>query len=167
MSILNYGWLGFAATPLEAALIVKDTGGFYLAVSVAYLISFLYMTWHSNTANTRKKNHIAGILSWAAFGSGLLLSSSILWVFINTVVVLLSFLVLYQLQFTSALLAQASLSVQKANTEDKKAMYASTLLAKVNYGMMDLLGFTLINEQILWLLIFYRASITLRAAIGI
>jgi hypothetical protein len=57
MSILNYGWLGFAATPLEAALIVKDTGGFYLAVSVAYLISFLYMTWHSNTANTRKKNH--------------------------------------------------------------------------------------------------------------
>jgi hypothetical protein len=80
---------------------------------------------------------------------------------------LLALVVIYQLQFTSALMAQASISLQKASTEDKKAMYANTLLTKMNYTLTDILGMSLLNEQILWFLILYRAAVSFRASFGL
>lgn len=167
MNLLNFDWLGYAESPLEAARILKDTGVFYLAVAVAYLLSFLYMLWHSPSTQRRRTSHCFGILLWVAVGSLLLLSPSNFGIFINTLVFLLSLLVIYQLQFTSAILAQSTLSVQKINTDDKKAMYASTLLSKFNFGIAEVLSYTLINEQILWFLILYRSAISVRASFGL
>jgi hypothetical protein len=167
MSCLHCAWLGFAATPDEAIRIIRDTGLFYLTISLAYLLSFVYMIWHSSTTRKKKRVHIFGIVMWAVFGECLLLQPAVFSVFFNGLILMLALLVLYQLQFTSALMSQASLSLQKASTEDKKAMYANTLLTKMNYSISDVLGFTIINEQILWILILYRAAIGFRASFGL
>jgi len=167
MGYFNYGWLGFASMPEDAFNIVADTGVFYLTISIAYLLSFLYMLWHCPEAGKKKKNHCLGIGIWALFGTLLILDPAIFSVFINFFVILLSFLVLYQLYYTSPLTAQSTLVPPKTKTDGKKLMYTETLLGKMNHSLADLLKFTLINEQILWLLILYRASITLRASFGL
>lgn len=167
MNCLNCHWFGFAATHSDAVRIIQDTGVFYLAVSFAYLLSYLYMIWHSTAIKRRKTLHVVGIVMWATFGSCLVLQPIAFAKFFNGIVFLLALVVLYQLQFTSALMAQASLSLQKASTEDKKAMYANTLLTKMNYTLADILGMTLLNELILWFLILYRAAVGFRASFGL
>lgn len=167
MSYFDYEWLGFVSTPEDATRIVTDTGTFYLAISVAYLLSFLYMLWHCPEAGKKKKTHGLGIAMWALFGGCLILAPVVFSIFMNFFVVFLSLLVLYQLYYTNPLTAQATLVPPKTKTDDKKLMYTETLLGKMNHSLADLLKFTLINEQILWLLILYRASITLRASFGL
>ncbi len=167
MTCLNCESLGFAQTPDVALRIIKDTGIFYLAISTAYLLSFLYMLWHSPSAQKMKKVHIFGILMWAFIGGALIIQPHIFSIFFNAFLVLLALLVLYQLQFTSALSAQATLGTSKVKTDDKRAQFAQMLLKKGNYSMTDVLSFTLINEQILWMLILYRAAMTLRASWGL
>lgn len=165
MTWLNYEWLGYVATPEEAIKLIKQTGQFYSVIAVAYLASFLYMVWHSSTAMKTKKIHRLTILMWGFIGACLTLYPlSSFSLFFNLLVSALSLLVLYQLQFTSLLAAQAGLTASETETDNKKVMYAQTLLKKMNYTIGDVIGVSLINEQILWLMIFYRAVITLRAS---
>lgn len=167
MNYLDYEWLGFVSTPGDAARIVTDTGIFYLTISVAYLLSFLYMLWHCPETGKAKKNHWFLIGMWALFGGCLILDPFVFSVFVNFFVIFLSLLVLYRLHHTSPLTAQATIVPPKTKTDDKKLMYTETLLGKMNHSLADLLKVTLINEQILWLLILYRAAITLRASSGL
>jgi hypothetical protein len=167
MNCLNCHWFGFAATHTDAVQIIQDTGVFYLTVAFAYLLSFLYMIWHSSSTKKKKRLHIFAIIMWATFGECLILQPAAFSLVFNGLVLLLTLLVLYQLQFTSALMAQASLSLQKASSDDKKAMYANTLLTKMNYTLSDILGMALMNEQILWLVILYKAAVGFRASFGL
>lgn len=167
MNCLNCHWLGFAATHDEALRIIQDSGAFYLTVAVAYIMSFLYMIWHATSVKKRIRAHVFGIVIWTTLGECLLLRPEIFGMYFNGLVFVFSLLILYQLQFTSALMGQASLSLQKASSEDKKAMYANTLLTKMNYSLSDMLSLALINEQILWLIILYKAAVGLRASFGI
>jgi len=64
-------------------------------------------------------------------------------------------------------MAQGTVKAQKGGTDNKKALYANTLLTKGNYTVTDILGYTLINELILWILILYRAGVTLRASFAL
>lgn len=160
--IFNSPWLGYAGTPDEAIRIIQETGAFYLAISVAFLLSFAYMVRHSEVARKMKGTLLFGIFMWAFFGYVTLYQTNFAGV-INTLVVLLSLIVLAQLQFTSPLLAVASVSDANSNTDDKKVMYAKTMLAKRKLELRDFLAHTLINELILWLLILYRAIVALRA----
>lgn len=167
MNFLNYDWLGFVSTSEDAAGIINDTGIFYLTISIAYFLSFLYMLWHSSSARKIKAIHCSGVLMWAFCGGCLLLQPAVLSIFINSFITFLSLLVLYHLHYTSPLTAQATIALPKTKTDDKKVMYAQVLLTKMNYSLSDVLKFTLINEQIFWLLILYRAAITLRAAFAL
>jgi peptidoglycan/LPS O-acetylase OafA/YrhL len=164
MTWLNYEWLGYVATPEEAIKLIKQTGQFYIVIAVAYFASFLYMVWHSSTAMKTKRNHGLTILMWGFIGVCLTLYPLSFSLFFNSVVTAVCLLVLYQLQFTSLLAAQAGLTASETETDNKKVMYAQTLLKKMNYTTGDVIGVSLINEQILWLMIFYRAVITLRAS---
>jgi len=164
VTCLNCEWLGYTATPDDAIKLIKETGHFYIAIAVAYLFSFLYMVWHSPSTVKIKRIHGLGILMWSFIGICLTLQPIPLSLFLNSFVTILSLLVLYQLQFTSPLAAQATLPTSKTKTDNKKKMYAQTLLKKMNYTVTDVLGVSLINEQILWLMILYRAIITLRAS---
>jgi hypothetical protein len=125
------------------------------------------MLWHTTSVKKRLRAHIFGIVIWTTLGECLLLKPAIFGMYFNGLVFAFSLLILYQLQFTSALMGQASLSLQKASTEDKKAMYAATLLTKMNYSLSDMLNLALINEQILWLIILYKSAVGLRASFGI
>ena len=167
MTCLNCEWLGYAATSEDAIKVIKETGQFYTSISVAYLLSFLYMTWHSPSTMKIKKIHCIGILMWGFIGICLTLQPISLSLFFNSFVTGLSLLVLYQLQFTSPLAAQATLAASTMKTDNKKMMYAQTLLKKMDYTVTDILGVGLINEQILWLMILYRAVITLRISWGL
>ena len=166
MTCLNCEWLGYTTTPDDAIKLIKETGHFYITIAVAYLFSFLYMAWHSPNTMKIKKIHCVTILMWGFIGVCLTLQPIPLSLFFNSFVTGLSLLILYQLQFTSPLAAQATLSASKIKPDNKKKMYAQTLLKKMNYTVTDVLGVSLINEQILWLMIFYRAAITLRASWG-
>ncbi len=164
MTCLNCEWLGYVATPDDAVKLIKQTGQFYIIIAVAYLLSFLYMLWHSPSTMKTKRIHRLTILMWSFIGICLTLYPLSLSFFFNSFVAILALFVLYQLQFTSLLAAQATLTASKAKTDNKKMMYAQTLLKKMNYTVTDVLGVSLINEQILWLMILYRAVITLRAS---
>jgi hypothetical protein len=167
MTCLNYEWLGYVDTPEDAIKLIKQTGQFYCLIAVTYLISFLYMIWHSLSTMKAKKIHGLAIFMWSFIGACLTLQPLPSFsLFFNALVTALSLLVLYQLQFTSLLAAQAGLTASKIETDNKKVMYAQTLLKKMNYTTGDILGVSLINEQILWLMILYRAVITLRASWG-
>jgi hypothetical protein len=167
MNCLNCHWFGFAATHNDAIRIIQESGVFYMVIAFAYLLSYLYMLWHSPAIKRRKTLHIVGIVVWATLGTCLVSQPAAFSKFFNGLVFGVALLMLYQLQFTSALMAQASISLQKASTEDKKAMYANTLLTKMNYSLTDILGMSLLNEQILWLLILYRATVGFRASFGL
>jgi len=167
MNDLNYDWLGFAATSEDAGRIIRETGIFYLTLSVAYLFSFLYMFGHSSTTRVRKRNHCIGVLLWAASGACILIHPKLFSLCLNALIFLLAMIVLFQLQFTSPLMAQGTVKAQKGGTDNKKALYANTLLTKGNYTVTDILGYTLINELILWILILYRAGVTLRASFAL
>lgn len=168
MICLNYEWLGYAATPEDAIKLIKQTGQFYCLIAVAYLVSFLYMTWHSPNTMKAKKIHGVTILMWGFIGVCLTLQPLPSFsLFFNSLIAVLSLLVLFQLQFTSLLAAQAGLTAPIIETDNKKVMYAQTLLKKMNYTTGDILGVSLINEQILWLIILYRAVITLRASFSL
>lgn len=167
MTWLHYEWLGYVATPEEAIKLIKQTGQFYIVIAVAYLISFLYMIWHSPSIMKIKRIHRLTILIWGFIGVCLTLHPLSFSLFFNSLVTVLSLLVLYQLQFTSLLAAQAALTTSKTKTDNKKVMYAQTLLKKMNYTITDIFEVSLINEQILWLMVLYRAVITLRASWGL
>lgn len=167
MTCLNCEWLGDVATLDDTVKLIKATGQFYTSIAVAYLLSFLYMIWHSPSTMKIKKIHCLAILMWGFIGVCLTLQPISLTFFFNSFVAVLSLLVLYQLQFTSPLAAQATLAASKTKIDNKKMMYAQTLLKKMNYTVTDVLGVSLMNEQILWLLILYRALITLRASWGL
>lgn len=167
MNFLNHEWLGFAATPEDAVRIIKDTGIFYLSISIAYLFSYFYMAWHSSSTKKMKGVHYFSISMWAFNGIWLILQPHFFSFFFNFLVTLLALVVLYQLYFTSILTAQVPLAFSKVNTEDKKVMYAKTLIKKMDYTLSDVFGVTLINEQILWMLILYRAAIAFRASFGL
>lgn len=164
MTCLNCEWLGYVATPDDAVRLIKQTGQFYTTIAVAYFLSFLYMIWHSPSTMKIKRIHCLAILMWGFIGVCLTLQPISLSLFFNSFVVGLSLLVLYQLQFTSPLAAQATLTASQTKTDNKKMMYAQTLLKKMNYTITDVLGVSVINEHILWLVILYRAIITLRAS---
>lgn len=166
MTCLNCDWLGYTTTPDDAIKLIKETGQFYITIAVAYLLSFLYMVWHSPRTMKIKKIHCIAILMWSFIGLCLTLQPLSFSLFFNSFIAALSLFVLYQLQFTSLFAAQATLPTPTIKTENKKKMYAQTLLKKMNYTVTDVLGVSLINEQILWLMIFYRAAITLRASWG-
>lgn len=164
MTCLNCEWLGYTATPEGAIRFIKETGQFYTTISVAYLLSFLYMIWHSSSTMKAKRIHCLSILMWGFMGVCLTLQPVSLSLFFNSFVASLSLFVLYQLQFTSPLAARADLVDSKIKTDNKKMMYAQTLLKKMDYTVRDVLGVSIINEQVLWLLILYRAIITLRVS---
>lgn len=166
MSFLNHEWLGFAATPTEAIRIIKDTSIFYLVVSFSYVLSILYMSWHSKITKKLKKTHYIYISMWLFFGITTLLQPSIFSTIINLSAILLALCVLFQLQFTSILSAQITLSDIDVATDNKKALYAKTLLMKADYNLNEVIGVTIINEQILWLIILYRALVAFRASFG-
>ncbi|MDF3033379.1 MAG: hypothetical protein K0R76_333 [Alphaproteobacteria bacterium] len=166
MDIFNQEWLGFAPTRESALNIITQTGIFYLVISGAYALSFLYMRRQSQLSKKIKKIHYLGTSLWAFHGGCLLLYPTVFALFVNTLIVGFALLVLYQLSFTSPLAAQSTLTPSGA-TDDKKLQYAQTLLAKANYVLSDIVNIALINEQILWLLILYRAVITLRASWGL
>ncbi|MBM3469135.1 MAG: hypothetical protein FJX71_06890 [Alphaproteobacteria bacterium] len=165
MSCFNCEWLGYVSSPEEAIKFIKDTGVFYLSISIAYLLSFLYMSCHSPATKKIKRIHILGVLMWAFMGGTLIIQPGSFSIFFNLFISLLSLLVLYQLQYTSALTAHSPFSEPK--TDDKKALYGLNLLKRMNYTLADIVGFTLINEQILWFLILYRSAITVHAAWGL
>lgn len=163
---LNFEWLGFAPTPKDAIKIIQDTGIFYLSISAAYLISFLYMAWNAPVSKKIKRIHFFSIAMWAFIGTCLVLEPVRFSTFFNGFMALFSIAVLYQLHYVSPYLAQCTLTDPKTKiTENKKIMYAKTYLK--HYSPADFLNVPLINEQILWLLILYRATITLRASFGV
>jgi hypothetical protein len=164
MTWLNYEWLGYVSTPEEAIKFIKQTGQFYIVIAVAYLMSFLYMIWHSSIIMKTKRIHGLTILIWGFIGVCLTLRPLSFSLFFNSLVIVLSLLVLYQLQFTSLLATQMASTTLAIKTDNKKVMYAETLLKKMNYTITDILEVSMINEQILWLMILYRAVITLRAS---
>jgi len=163
MNYFDYEWLGFASTSEDAFRIVNDTGIFYLTIAVTYLLSFLYMLWQSSSSKKIKRTHYFGISMWVFCGGGILLDPAVLSVVMNSFVIFLSLLVLYQLHYTSPLAAQSTVVPPKTKADDKKLMYTQTLLTKMNHSFSDILKFTLINEQIL----LYRAVITLRASFAL
>lgn len=165
MDYFNYEWLGSASTSEEAIRIIKDTGIFYLTISIAYLLSFFHIFWHSSSTLKINKIHGISIFLWAFCGLCLILLPTFFSTFLNTLIIALSLFVLCQLYYISPLVAQVTLTLPE--TDDKKIMYAQTLIAKMHYTLSDMLKCTLINEQILWLLIFYRATITLRASLAL
>jgi hypothetical protein len=167
MNELNYDWLGFASTSEDALRITRDTAIFYLSISVAYLLSFLYMLGQSSTTKEKRKVHCGAILLWAIMGILIHIYPKTFSLFLNTLLFLFALLVLFQLQFTSTLMAQGTLKATKEDTNNKKALYAITFLAKTKHTLNDILGFTVINELILWLLILYRAGIALRASLAL
>lgn len=166
MSILSSDWLGFAATSQDAARIVGETGGFYLSLAGAYLCSFFYMRTYAPTILKQQKMHLISILLWAFTGLVLIFCPGIISSILTGLLILLSLIVLYQLQFTSPLMAQADYSLT-TDFKDKKSMYGKTLLTRMNYNLGDALGISIINEQILWILILYRSCVTLRASFGL
>ena len=164
MTWLNYEWLGYVATPEEAIKFIKQTGQFYIVIAVAYLMSFLYMIWHSSIIKETKRIHGLTIFLWSFIGVCLTLHPLSFSLFFNSFVIVLSLLVLYQLQFTSHLATQMASTTPEIKTDNKKVMYAETLLKKMNYTITDILEVSMINEHILWLMILYRAVITLRVS---
>jgi hypothetical protein len=167
MTWLNHASLGYAANPAEALRIIHETGVFYLTISIAYLLSFLYMHCHSTSVKKMKKPHIIGILMWGFIGEILILEPNHFTIFFNFFVLGLAIVILYQLHFTSPLTAQGTVMPPKLPSDDKKKMYTDNLLKRWGYTLNDIVSLTLINEHVLWLLILYRAAITLRASIGL
>lgn len=166
MSVLSSDWFGFAATSQDAARIIGETGVFYLSLAVAYLCSYFYMRTYAATIQKQQKMHFISILLWAFTGSILIFCQGIFSLILIALLILLSLIVLYQLQFTSPLMAQADYSM-KTDLQDKKSMYGKTLLTRMNYNLGDALGISIINEQILWILILYRSCVALRASFGL
>jgi hypothetical protein len=130
MTWLNYEWLGYVETPEDAIKFIKQTGQFYSAISVTYLVSFLYMIWHSPITMKTKKIHRLTILMWGFIGGCLTLHPLSFSLFFNSFVIVLSLLVLYQLQFTSLLATQMASTTPETKSDNKKVMYAQTLLKK-------------------------------------
>lgn len=166
MSILSSYWFGFADTPQESARIVGETGVFYLSLAGGYLCSFFYMRTYAPTILKQQKMHLISILLWAFTGGVLIFFQGIFSLILTILLILLSLIVLYQLQFTSPLMAQADYNIP-TDLNDKKSMYGKTLLTRMNYNLGDALGISIINEQILWILILYRSCVTLRASFGL
>ncbi|MBX9806078.1 MAG: hypothetical protein K2Y18_10085 [Alphaproteobacteria bacterium] len=167
MNFLNHDWLGYAATPEEAFRIIRDTGIYYLGVSIAYVLSYLYMLPHSQNVLKNNKIHLVAMMLWGVAGLCLTYPSPFLTTFFSFFVTALSLFVLWNLSFTSVLASQIPLSYETVKTDNKRALYAMTSLKKRNRTLDDILGGSIMNEQILWLLIFYRSAITLRAVFGL
>jgi hypothetical protein len=163
----DHASLGYAASPTEALRIIHETGVFYLVISIAYLLSFLYMHFHSVSVRKMKKSHIIGILMWGFIGGTLILEPNHFTIFFNFFVLGLAIIILYQLHLTSPLAAQGTVTPPTLSSENKKKMYMDNLLKRWGYTLNDIVSSTLINEHILWVLILYRAAITLRASTGV
>ena len=166
MSWLNTPWLGYASNFEDALKIVEETGVFYLTISIAYLVSFFSIAGYSTTTRKTIKYHIFFITLWGICGLTTIFLPYNAGGLANLLIMIGSVFVLFQLYYTSILTARAH-TIPSKQVENKRQMYAETLLKKTTYKLDDFVRVALINEQILWMIILYRSIITMRAALSL
>lgn len=162
MTFFHHEWLGYVETSQGAINLIQSTGIFYLLIAFSYALAFLLVLGNSRPKKMGKI-HMLSMSLWLILGVCLLVFPSSGFI-VNAFVMLLSTLILYQSQMTSALGIQATLPSSASLTNNKRAMYAQTCLNKTNYTITHILEISFMNEKILWILILYRAIITTRAS---
>ncbi|WP_010300617.1 hypothetical protein [Candidatus Odyssella thessalonicensis] len=158
-------FLGYAETREEAIQIIQDTGILCITIGIAYLIAFLSLTFQRKSFPAKSLNHIFTILIWTTIGAYMLIGPSYDFFSFKAVTWLAGGM--FGLSFSNLwILCRVKLPqcdnifiqhLQKPPTSSPPENQRSP---KITF--QNILDVSFINERILWLLILFRMTVTLR-----
>lgn len=161
MDFFNTPFLGFASTPAEALSIIHETGNLYLLVACTYLLSFLSRIKDSKHMRDQLRLHVFTLLFW--FFAAIMLISDLYPAVISVAVILFSLNALVCAKILKPYMLKSVLpSVDLLENRSEPKIEA--LLKKASTGQF--LSCSLINEEILWLIILIKSAVSLRAALA-
>ncbi len=161
MDFINTPFLGFANTQAEAVGIIHETGNLYLLVACAYLFSFLSRIKDSKHIKDQLRLHAFTITFW--FFAAIMLLSDLYPTIISVAVFWFSLNALVCINILKPYMLKSALP-RVDFLENKPEGKISSLLEKASTAQF--LNCSLINEHILWLIIFIKSVVAFRAALA-